>query len=127
MDILSILGEVIFFLIVFLVVFLIHYYVISFDRKKKKKIAKLTSMDLYILKRFSIEESKISLKTLNFHVSIIDAFIIAFVSTTLDITDFHIGIKFLISFALLFSLIYSLYEIYGRRLKKRVDKIVKNA
>ena len=102
MDILSVLGELIFFLVVFFIIFLIHYYVICFDRKKKKKIAKMTSMDLYIIKKFNIGEDKINLKTLNFHMSIIDAFIMAFVSTTLDITDFHIGIKFAISFVLLF-------------------------
>ena len=122
MDILSILGEVIFFLIVFFVIFLVHYYIISFDRKKKKKSAKMTSMDLYILKKFNISEDKINLRTLNFHMSIIDAFIMAFVSTTLDVTDFHMGIKLAISFALLFALIYSLYEIYGRGLKKKIEK-----
>ena len=79
-------------------------------------------MDIYIIKKFNIDEKKISIKTLNFHVSIINAFIIAFVSTTLDVTNFHMGIKLAISFVLLFSLIYSLYEIYGRRLKKYVDK-----
>ena len=125
MDILSVLGELIFFLVVFFIIFLIHYYVICFDRKKKKKIAKMTSMDLYIIKKFNIGEDKINLKTLNFHMSIIDAFIMAFVSTTLDVTDFHIGIKLAISFALLFGLIYSLYEIYGRALKKKVEKMDK--
>ena len=122
MDILSILREVIFFLIVFFVVFLVHYYILSFDRKKKKKIIKMTSMDLYIIKRFKIDEKLVNLKTLNFHMSIIDAFIISFVSTTLDITNFKMTIKFAISFVLLFGLIYSLYEIYGRWLKKYIDR-----
>ena len=127
MDILGIISEAIFFLIVFLVIFLIDYYVLCFDRKKKKKIAKVTGMDQYILKKFKIDEKKVNIRKLNFHTSIINAFIIAFVSTTLDITSFDMTIKFLISFVLLFALIYSIYEIYGRRLKKTIEKDGKNA
>ena len=122
MDILGILGELIFFLLVFLVVFIVHYYVLSFDRKKKKKIPKTTSMDLYIIKRFNLDEKLVNLVTLNFHMSLIDSFIIAFVSATLNVTKFQMTIKFLISFVLLFSLIYSLYELYGRYLQKRIGK-----
>ena len=123
----DILLEIIFFLAVFLVVFLVYYYVLCFDRKKKKKIAKVTSMDLYVIKKFNLDETKVNIKRLNFHESIINAFIISFVSVTLDVTSFHIGIKFAIAFALLFGLIYSIYEIYGRQLKKRIGKEDKNA
>ena len=122
MNIENILFNIIFFLIVFLLIFLIDFYIISKEKGKKRKVEKLTSQDLYIIKKFNIDEKKISLKMLNFHISIINAFIIAFVSVTVSITNFNIGFQMVISFALLFGLIYSLYEIYGRFLKRKLGK-----
>ena len=78
-----------------------------------------------MISRFNLEEKQVNLRIINFHMSLINAFIIAFVSTTLNVTAFDMTIKFLISFVLLFGLIYSLYEIYGRQLQKRMGKTVK--
>lgn len=123
----NILLNIIFFMIVFLIIFIADFYFISKEKQskekgKKKKIEKMTSQDLYIIKRFDLDETKFSLRTLNFHISIINAFIIAFVSTIVSITNFHIGVQLAISFALLFGLIYSLYELYGRCMKKKYGK-----
>ena len=117
-----ILFNVIFFMIVFLLVFLADFYLVSKEKNKKRKVEKMTSQDLYIIKKFDIDETLISLRMLNFHISIINAFIIAFVSTIVSITDFHIGVQLAISFVLLFGLIYSLYELYGRHMKKKYGK-----
>lgn len=122
MSIETILLNVIFFMAVFLLIFIIDFYVVSKEKNKKKKIEKMTSQDLYIIKKFDLDVTLFSLRTLNFHISIINAFIIAFVSTLVSITSFHIGVQLAISFVLLFGLIYSLYEIYGRYMKKKYGK-----
>ena len=122
MGIETILLNVIFFMAVFLLIFIIDFYVVSKEKNKKKKIEKMTSQDLYIIKKFDLDVTLFSLRTLNFHISIINAFIIAFVSTLVSITSFHIGVQLAISFVLLFGLIYSLYEIYGRYMKKKYGK-----
>ncbi|MBR1416199.1 MAG: hypothetical protein IJ572_00070 [Bacilli bacterium] len=121
----DILFNVIFFLVLFLVVFLVDFFIISKDKKGKNKIDKITSIGNYLISRFNLDDKNINLKILNFHISIINAFIISFVSTTVCITNLNIGISLLISFVLLFALIYSIYEIYGRFLKKKYGKINK--
>lgn len=123
MNIENILLNIIFFLVVFFIIFIADFYFISKEKGKKRKVEKMTSQDLYIIKKFDLDEQRISLKILNLHISIINSFIIAFVSTTVSITNFNIGIQMAISFVLLFGLIYSLYEIYGRIMKKKYGKI----
>ena len=118
----NILLNVIFFMVVFLIIFIVDFYIISKEKNKNKKIEKMTNQDLYIIKKFDLDDTKINLRKLNFHISIINGFIIAFVSTVVSITNFHIGVQLAISFVLLFGLIYSLYEIYGRYMKKRYGK-----
>ena len=122
MNIENILLNIIYFLVVFFIIFLADFYFVSKNKGKKRKVEKMTSQDLYIIKKFDLDETLISLKKLNFHISIINGFIIAFVSTLISIMDFHILIQLSISFALLFCLIYSLYELYGRYMKKRYGK-----
>lgn len=123
MNLENILFNLIFFLVVFLFVFLVDFYVVSKEKGKKRKVEKLTSQDTYMIKKFNLDEKKLNLTRLNFHIAIINAFIIAFVSTTISLTNLHIGFQMLISFVVLFALIYSLYEIYGRHLKKKYGKI----
>ena len=117
-----ILFNIIFFMLVFLLIFIGDFYFVSKVKGKKRKVEKMTSQDQYIIKRFDLDETRISLRQLNFHISIINAFIIAFVSTVVSITNFHIGVQLAISFVLLFGLIYSLYELYGRHMKKKYGK-----
>ena len=122
MNLEQILLNIIFFLIVFFIVFLVDFYVISKEKGKKKKIEKLTSEGQYIIKKFDLDDKQINLRKLNFHISIINAFIIAFVSTTISIAPFSIPFQLAIGFVLLFGLIYAMYEIYGRCLKKKIGK-----
>ena len=117
-----ILLNIIFFMSVFLLIFIIDFYIVSKEKVKNRKIEKMTSQDLYIIKKFDLDDKLINLRQLNFHISIINSFIISFVSTIICITDFHISLQIAISFVLLFGLIYSLYEIYGRYLQKKIGK-----
>ena len=118
----EIILNIIFFLVVFFIVFLVNYYIFCKDRKNKKVIDKQTSIDNYLISRFKLNVEVINLKMMNFHTSIINAFIISFVSTTVTIVNLNLGFQFLISFILLFTLIYSIYEIYGRHLRKKYKK-----
>ena len=112
--------NILFFLIVFLVVFLVDFYVLCKEKSKgnKKRVEKMTTGDLFLISRYKLDEKKINLKKMNFHSSIINGFIISFVSTAISLINVHIGIQLAIGFVMLFGLIYAIYELYGRHLHK---------
>lgn len=122
MDILSIIGNIIFFLITFISIFLLDLLFLCSKKTKKKRVYRLTSEGMYLIKKFDLEEKKIDLKKLDFHISIINAFIISFVSVTISLIKTSIIIELGIGFVLLFLLIYSMYEIYGRHIEKEWKK-----
>ncbi len=114
----NIFFNLIFYLISFLVVFLIDYFIINKEKKGRKKIEKMTSEGMFLIKRFDLDDKKINLTKLNFHIAIINAFIISTVTLIVCLTSLKIPFKLAIAFVLLFGLIYSIYEIYGRRIRK---------
>jgi purine-cytosine permease-like protein len=128
MEITEILGNIIYFLIAFIFVFLIDYFVITKKRTKKTKEHKgtcqenLTTEGMYLISRFNLDDKLINLKQINFHISIINAFIISFVATNISLIKLNLIFQFLIGFVVLFLLIYAIYEIYGRNLKKKWGK-----
>lgn len=128
MNILEILGNVIYFLISFILIFLFDYFFITKNKSKKTKehksvtTEKLTTEGMYLISRFNLDDKKIDLHKLNFHISIINAFIIAFVATNISLIKLNTFFQLLIGFVVLFLLIYAIYEIYGRILKKKVGK-----
>ena len=112
--------NIIFFLLVFLLVYIVEFYIISKDKTKyKKRIDKITSQDIYLINRFNLDDKRVNIRLMNFHVSIINAFIISSVTTIISLTKLSMILQLLIGFVLLFALIYSLYELYGRHLKKK--------
>ena len=114
--------NIIFFLVVFMIVYIIDFYFLSKVKKDNKRIDKMTSQAMYMISKYNLDEKKVNLRLLNFNISIINAFIIAFVSTFMSVTKFNMIIQLLVSFVLLFALIYALYELYGRRIKKKWGK-----
>ena len=116
MDINFILDNIGYFLITFIFVFLIDYLILCKDKKKKFRI---TSEGVYLIKKFSLDKKKLDIKKMDLHISIINAIIIAFVTVTIYLIKSNIIIKFGIGFVLLFLLIYSVYEIYGRHLARK--------
>jgi len=118
----EILLNLIFFLVVFLLVFIVDFYFISTKKQGKKRVDKLTSEADFIISRYNLDDKKVNLRKLNFHISVINGFIISFVSTTISLINVNISIQFLIGFILLFALIYSVYEIYGRYMNKKIGK-----
>ena len=114
--------NILYFLIIFLLVFIIDFYLLSSKKENKKRVDKMTNQADFIIRRYNLDMSKFSLRKLNFHISIINGFIISFVATTISLVKTSMTIQLLIGFVMMFALIYSIYEIYGRQLKKKYSK-----
>lgn len=125
--------SLIIFIGLFIIVFLVDYFLIN-KRKltlinnkgvnkkgKKKKIKSIGEID-YLVTKFKLNQKKLDLKFAIVVIALINAFIISSVSAVIMLMPFAILWQMLIAFALLFGLIYSLYEIYGRHLKKKEGK-----
>lgn len=110
---------ILFFIIIFLILLLI---MTIFYRNKIGKEKKLSEVR-YFEKKFGLVKSSMNLKKFYMGIALINSLIIAFVTTLLMYMDvvwkINYGIELIIGFILLFLLIYSLYEIYGKILKKR--------
>lgn len=116
-----ILFEVVFFAVFFMVVFTAYYMVIYRRRLKKKKYDKMTEVN-YLISKFGLDKKKINYYDVAYVVCILNAFIIAFVGTVISLIPLALHWQMLIGFAMLFVLIYALYEIYGRYLKRKGRK-----
>ena len=121
------------FIALLIIVFLVDYYLIN-KRKlnliknkgvtkkgKKKKIKSISEID-YLKAKFKLDEKKLDKDKMIIMISFINAFIISLVSSIVMLMPFAIMWQMIIAFALLFGLIYALYEIYGRHLKRKEDK-----
>ncbi len=106
----NIIYDLLFFLIVFLVVFVVNYFT---SLKKIKKRKKLELVD-YLVMRFKLSPRKIKARKMVLTISLINAFIISLVATFITMLEIGYIWQFMIGFVLVFALIYSLYEIYGR-------------
>ena len=105
-----------FFFVLFLFVYIIEY-IYDYRKRKKKKTDKIMIMS-YVIKKFNLDKNKINYKKELKWMSLINGFIIAGVSTVVSSIDTYIILQLGIGFVLLFLLIYALYELYGRHLKK---------
>ena len=118
----NILEVVLTFLGIYLLVFLVYYLFLCRKKrgkkKKGKKEFKITNEMNYLITKFNLDVKMIDIKSLARGVALINAFIIAFVSTILINLKMQTIIRLLIGFVLLFILIYACYEIYGNYLKK---------
>ena len=121
------------FIALLIIVFLVDYYLIN-KRKlnliknkgvtkkgKKKKIKSISEID-YLKAKFKLDEKKLDKDKTIIMISFINAFIISLVSSIVMLMPFAIMWQMIVAFALLFGLIYALYEIYGRHLKRKEDK-----
>lgn len=117
------------FIILMIIVYIVDYYFIN-KRKltliknkgvtkkgKKKKVKNISEID-YLVGKFKLNSKKLNKEHVIIWISLINSFIIASVSSVVMLMPFEIMWQLLIAFVLLFGLIYALYEIYGRYLKK---------
>lgn len=116
----EIIWQLLWFIVVFLVMFFVYYFLLK--RKMKKKKLQTIGEFTYLLHRFQLNTKKVDYKMMAFGVSMINAFIVAFVSTFIMLIPTNMIWRLLIAFVLLFALIYALYEIYGRHLQKKYKK-----
>ena len=119
-----------FFIIIFLIVYIFCYYFSGRIRpkknsgkdKKSKPNFKLMNEGKFLIMRYNLDEKKINLKWFNRGICLCNAFIIAFTSTFISLIPLNIFYQLAIAFVLLFALIYSIFEIYGRYLNKKWGK-----
>ena len=88
-------------------------------KKKKIELNKEFGEINYLTAKFKLDKNKLNYKSCILWISLINAFIIAFVSTVISAIPAKIIWQLLVGFVLIFALIYSLYEIYGRILVKK--------
>lgn len=113
----KIIINVIYFVVSYLIIFLLYSLVIN--RKKKSYKDATKQMDiLYLVNKFKLNIKKTKYNTLKWITNIINPLIISitFIIVT-NIKSFILGI--MIGFLVMMMLIYSIYEIIGRILKKK--------
>lgn len=111
-----------FFVILWILIFLFEYLFVMKKRikgKSKKKSIDQVMEFIYLIGRFKLDKNKVVYNKMAKWCSIINGFIISAVVTVISNIDLYIVWQLLIGFVLLFALIYSLYEIYGRHLAKK--------
>ncbi len=111
-----------FFVILSILIFLFEYLFVMKKRIKgrsKKKSVDQVMEFIYLIGRFKLDKNKVVYNKMAKWCSIINGFIISAVVTVISNIDLYIVWQLLIGFVLLFALIYSLYEIYGRHLAKK--------
>ena len=105
------------FVLLFLLIYLIYW---LYYRKKKSDYSKLSKKDeiKMFIARYDLDMRKTKYKTVLNIVCLCNAIIIAFTATLiLKIDNFFL--KVAVSFITIFALIYALFEIFGRLLKKK--------
>lgn len=121
------------FIVLFVIVFVVDYFLINkrklnliknkgiTKKRKKKKIKSISEID-YISLKFKLDSKRLDMDKMIIVISLINAFIISIVSSVVMLMPFAIMWQLIVAFALLFGLIYALYEIYGRHLKHKEEK-----
>jgi len=116
----TILINVCFCLLLMLVIYLLDYNFIMKPKLKKKNKKNNEIMEIsYLIYKFKLDKKKVLLKPTAMWCSLINGFIISVTVTVISNIKLHIAWQLLIGFALVFGLIYSIYEIYGRHLVKK--------
>ncbi len=118
-------ASLILFVILFIIVFVFDYlfikrrYLKRINGKKKVKKNKELTEVAYLVGKFKLDKTKLPLNILCFIFSLINAFIIALVSVVVILCNTYYILELIIGFILLIALIYAIYELLGRYLKKR--------
>ena len=120
--------NVLFFFVLMFVIFIADYcFVMKKKLKGKGKRKKEDIMEInYLVGKFNLDKSKLHYKPISMWCALINAFIMSLVATVVYNIKLHMAWQLLIAFVLLFALIYSLYEIYGRHLVKKERRKNKN-
>lgn len=114
--------DLVFFLLIFTVVYFVYYFIFD-DMLKKEKYTKISEL-VILTKKFKLDKKKMNYRKLLNGISIINAFIISFTITLINILpdSWFIGIKLLLAFVVILGLIFSMYFSYGHYLNKKWGK-----
>ena len=121
----TILLSIIIFVLCFIIFYLVNcrkaYLIISKKSKKKKKEIVIFPIK-YLQSRFKLkEETLITINNLRMY-AFLDSLIISITFFTVVQINVHYALQLFIGLILLLGLIYALYEIYGRHLKKKENR-----
>lgn len=113
---------VVLFLIFFIIIYFVYYFIFD-DLLKKEKYTKISEL-VILTKKFNLDKKKMNYRKLLNGIAIINAFIISFTISMLDLIPdvIPIGVKLLIAFVIILILIFSMYFGYGYHLKKKWGK-----
>ncbi len=115
-------------ILVFMVIFLCNYFLVYkrgyklIVKKKKKKRTKSLEEFIgisYLVLKYNVDLNKCNLNYLFMSLSFINAFIITIVFIIISMLSWNLSMSMLLGFVLLFGLIYAIYELLGRYLKKK--------
>ncbi len=112
--------SLIMFALIFTVIFFVYYFIFD-DMLKKEKYTKISELVL-LTKKFDLDKKKMNYKSALNGVAVINAFIIAFTFSIIDLIPVEITIKLVIGFVIMLSLIFGLYFAYGKKLQKKWGK-----
>ena len=113
-----IVKSLIYFGICFIVVFLLYLIINKKFRKEYKEGREQVEIN-YLVNRFNLDMRITKYKTIKLVVALLNSFIIAFTFTLIINLKYKYAFKLMIAFVIMFIMIYSLYEIVGRMLKRR--------
>ena len=117
MEILKFIGD---FLLIFALVYIVYSVFFNKKRKDYKDLKKNDEIKFFI-RKYDLDMRKTNYKTVLNIVRVINSFIISFCSV-LVINIKGVMWAIVIGFAVIMALTYSLYEIFGRALKRREGK-----
>ena len=89
------------------------------NKKNRKNKDKYIFSVKYLMNKFKLKKESLLTKKMLFIYSVIDSFIITLVFMIISLIEIPFIIQLFMGFALLFALIYAIYELLGRYLKKK--------
>ena len=110
--------------ICFIILFII-FYLYNFIKLKsvvKKSKDKYNFSVKYLMARFKLSKNTLVNRKMMIIYSLIDAFIVALVFIIIELLPLPFYLQLIIGFTLLFALIYAIYEILGRYLKRKEEQ-----
>ena len=112
--------SLIMFALIFIVVYFVCYFIFD-DMLKKEKYTKITSLVL-LTNKFNLDKKQMDYKITMNGVAIINAFIISFTFTVIDLIPVMTTLKLVIGFVIMLILMFGLYIAYGKKLQKKWGK-----
>lgn len=110
--------------ICFMFLFII-FYLFNFIKLKsvvKKSKDKYNFSVKYLMARFKLSKNTLVNRKMMIIYSLIDAFIVTLVFIIIELLPLPFYLQLIIGFTLLFALIYAIYEILGRYLKRKEEQ-----